>query len=372
MTGSFDSLEIEERDYCLSVKEGWARRVNTPGRIRPPDMTRADLDGLAGRDRLRYNEARKVWHANLGPILTSQMAEATERIADIVDANRQDGDKVKSAAVLDAWPGLGKTTLAVAFGASYHQAQMDLHGPLSPSGDERIPVVYVGLTSNTTMRSLNAMLCRFYGHPGAVRGNAQQLADRASDCVLACATRLIIIDDVHFLDMARRDSREVANHFKWLANQFPVTFLYVGVGIAERGLLSEGLHKSEIAFSQTARRWTRLGLDPFEVRTEPGRKTWRSLLLNIERDLVLAEKTPGMVANELAEYLYTRSTGHFASLMCIIARGCQRAIKTGTEYLDTKLLDTVRNDEAAERSRLEIQAAFDNGLLRGTGRRGAA
>ncbi len=372
MTASLDHLEIEERDYCLSVKEGWARRVNAPARSRPPDMSRAELDGLSGRERLRYDEARKVWHANVGPILTSQMADATERIADIVDANRQDGDKVKTAAVLDAWPGLGKTTLAVAFGASYHRAQIELHGLLSASGDERIPVVYIALTSNTTMRSLNAMLCRFYGHPGTIRGNAQQLADRASDCVLACATRLIIVDDVHFLDMSRRDSREVANHFKWLANQFPVTFLYVGVGIAERGLLSEGLHKSEIAFSQTARRWTRFGLDPFEVRTEAGRKTWRSLLLNIERDLVLGDKTPGMVANDLAEYLYARSTGHFASLMCIIARGCQRAIKTGAEYLDTKILDTVRNDEAAESSRRELQTAFDNGMLRMPGRLGVA
>ena len=32
--------------------------------------------------------------------------------------------------------------------------------------------------------------------------------------------------DVHFLDPRRRDGRDVANHFKYLA--FPVSFIYVG------------------------------------------------------------------------------------------------------------------------------------------------
>jgi hypothetical protein len=48
MTASLDHLEIEERDYCLSVKEGWSRRVNAPARSRPPDMNRAELDGRRG------------------------------------------------------------------------------------------------------------------------------------------------------------------------------------------------------------------------------------------------------------------------------------------------------------------------------------
>ncbi|MCA1696403.1 MAG: hypothetical protein LC749_17730 [Actinobacteria bacterium] len=50
-----------------------------------------------------------------------------------------------------------------------------------------------------------------------------------------------LIDDVHFLDMNRRDGREVANHFKWLSKQFPVTFVFVGVALRPRHLLDEGL-----------------------------------------------------------------------------------------------------------------------------------
>jgi hypothetical protein len=356
-------IENLEQEYSLSVKEGWFRRAEAPPRQPPPQLGRQELQALAHMERLRYEEARSVWHANIGPILTPSMQVVLAQLDDIVESNRQDGDKVKSAAVLTAYPGLGKTTLAAAYGADFHRRQMELYGRRTPAAHVRIPVAYVGLTSNTTMRSLNSMLCRFYGHPGADKGNAIQLANRAADCVFSCQTRLVIVDDVHFLDMNRRDGRDVANHFKWLSNQFPVTFVFVGVGLRERGLLTEGLTASDAAQAQTARRWTTLSLAPFEVQTETGRRTWRRLLLAIEKDLVLADKHPGMVADALADYLYARSTGHFASLMALVARGCRRAVRSGVERLTTEVLDGVRNDEAAEQARRELQAAISSGLL---------
>jgi hypothetical protein len=209
------------------------------------------------------------------------------------------------------------------------------------------------------MRSLNAMLCRFYGLPE--HGNADLLAHRAAECVMNCKTRLVIVDDVHFLDVTRRDGREVANHFKWLANVFPVTFLFVGVGLRARGLLDEGLAGADAAFSQTARRWNVLSVEPFEIRTTAGRRTWRQLLLGIERGLVLAGAWRGMIARDLAEYLFTRSSGHFASLMSLISRGCYRAIRTGAESLTAGLLDEVRIDQAAEDARSQVQAAIAAG-----------
>jgi hypothetical protein len=71
--------------------------------------------------------------------------------------------------------------------------------------------------------------------------------------------------------MNRRDGREVANHFKWLQTQFPVTFLFVGVGILERQMLTEGLCAADAAMAQTARRWTALSLSPFEITSTPSR-----------------------------------------------------------------------------------------------------
>jgi hypothetical protein len=55
-------------------------------------------------------------------------------------------------------------------------------------------------------------------------------------------------------------------------------------------------------------------LDPFGIATPAGRRTWRQLLLGIERELVLARAWRGMMASDLPDYLFARSSGHFASL----------------------------------------------------------
>ena len=219
-----------ERDFTLSRKIGWFKLADTPPRNKPVLYTREELDALPRLDRRRYDHARSVWHANLGPIITPQIQAVYDELEEIVDSNRQDGDRVRSS-------------------------------------------------------------------------------------------------------------------------------------LLERELLTEGLGPADAALAQTARRWTTLSLDPFEIATNTGRRTWRSLLKTIERDLVLTDKYPGMLAHDLGDYLYARSTGHFASLMTLIARGCQRAIKTNAERLTAELLDGVRNDAAAEAARQELEAAFEQGHL---------
>jgi hypothetical protein len=54
--------------------------------------------------------------------------------------------------------------------------------------------------------------------------------------------------------------------------------LEVGVRLAERRLLAEGLTGDSAVMAQTARRWTRLELPPFHVSDDAGRRQWRSLL----------------------------------------------------------------------------------------------
>lgn len=65
----------------------------------------------------------------------------------------------------------------------------------------------------------------------------------------------------------------------------------------------------------------------------------------------------------MSDYLFARSTGHIGSLVTLINRGCQRAVRTGVERLDKKLLNQVKNDSASEQARRELQQAFDSGRL---------
>lgn len=371
MTRETAMIAGDDRQYTLSRLPGWLHMVDSPGREQPPHRAVGDLAAMSKTDRQRYNDARAVWHANLGPIRTPQLLALHDHLAEIVEANRQDGDKNKPAALVDAYPGLGKTTAVLDYAKTYHRQQIALRGHTTTGGHRRVPVTYIALTGNTHIKGLNQAICRFYGLPAT--GSADTLAARAVDAVLSLDTQVFIIDDIHFLDMRRRDAQAMANHLKYLSNAFPVTIIYIGVGVAARGLLREGMTTSEALFAQFGRRTTPLSLQPFLVDTDGGRQQWRRLLLTIEQKLVLANNYRGMLADDLSDYLYTRSTGHFASLMTLVSRGCLRAIRSGQEQLTVELMDKVNNDAASEDARQELAAAINAGMFttRPAGKRAA-
>ncbi|EDY51754.1 AAA family ATPase [Streptomyces clavuligerus] len=354
-------FEGDDRQYSPTRLDGWLQEVNGPDRQRPEHYTRAQLAQMSPGPLLVHNDRREVWHANLGPIDTPQLLALHEDLAEVVESNRQDGDKTKPAALVDAYPGLGKSTAVRAYGRALFRKQIALRGESAPRGDRRVPVIYIALTGNTQIRGLNAAICRFYGLPTS--GNADTLAERAVDAVLSMKTIAIIIDDVHFLAGSHSNQTRMANQLKYLANVFPVTLIYVGVGVQSRGLLREGFTDHQALLAQFGRRTTPLTLLPFQVEDESGRQQWRTLLKTIEKNLVLADKHPGMLADDLSDYLYARSTGHFASLMALINRGCLRAIRSGHERLDIDLMNQVKNDAAAEGARTELEASIKSGLL---------
>ncbi len=51
-------------------------------------------------------------------------------------------------------PGWGRPPPRFCYGVRYHREQIELHGPSTPGGHDRVPVVYLALTSSTTMQSL--------------------------------------------------------------------------------------------------------------------------------------------------------------------------------------------------------------------------
>jgi hypothetical protein len=350
-------------NLTLARKEGWRSFVEAPARSQPEPLITKDLRSLGEEAVADYNQRRRVWHANLGPIKTPQLAALHEDLWDIVGSNAQDGDKAKGAIAIDAFPGLGKTTSVLAFAKQFHLREIAENGAFTEDGHERWPVCRVGLTGNTGMKDFNRAMLEYFGHPGHSRGTTAQFAHRALDCMLSCAVRVLIVDDLHFLRWRAASGIEVSNQFKYIAGEFPVTLVLIGVGLAERGLFSEGDSYTNAVLAQTGRRTTALDMRPFTVDTDTGRHEWRQMLLAIEQRLALAEKHPGMLADELSDYLFARSTGHIGSLMTLINRGCQRAVRTGTECLDRVLLDSVKNDAAAETARRELDAAIQGRRL---------
>lgn len=345
-------------NLTLSRKEGLRALAEAEPRRQPELLTAKQISDLSDPARLEYEHGRSVWHANLGPLKTPQLKALHEDLWDIIASNQQDGDKAKGAIAVDAFPGLGKTTAVLDFALKFHRQEIARAGAFTASGHERWPVCRVGLTSNIGMKDFNRSLLEFYAHPGRTTGTAALFVQRALDCVLRCETKLLIIDDLHFLKWQDKNGKEVSNHFKYIANEFPVTLIFIGVELGNRGLYSEADSSGDITLAQSARRTTPLTMGPFVVNDNKHRAEWRNLLLALEQRIVLARKFPGMLADELSDYLYIRTTGHIGSLMTLINRGCQRATRTGAEILDEELLDQVKLDAAAERARKALAKKF--------------
>jgi hypothetical protein len=275
----------------LSRKESWRRYCDAPPRAQPERLTPARLRALGDAAREEYDESRHDWHPNLAIIETRQLTALHKTLNTIVKGNRKDdADRIRGCGAIDAIPGLGKTTIADTFAREFDRADIRRRGPLTDAGHPRLPVFRVSLSAGTTVKSLNEKICRFYGHPALNKDRGSYSADRlagfALDSVLSSETRLGVIDDVHFIVPRRKDGLDVVNHLKYLNSEFPVTFVFAGVDLRGKGFFSD---------PQVARRWTRLGVAPFEIVTDEGRADWHSFLKATERQLVLARARPGML-----------------------------------------------------------------------------
>jgi hypothetical protein len=72
---------------------------------------------------------------------------------------------------------------------------------------------------------------------------------------------------------------------------------------------------------------------------------------------------PGMIADDLSDYFFARTSGYIGSMMELARMGAPRAIKNGSERITKDLLDSVHIALAAEKRRQELEAALKSGKL---------
>lgn len=336
----------------------WARIVRGNPYKRPEPLDHRALAKLSDVAKANYDDRRARWHANFGVIKTPQLVTAHEQLDEILAANRHVGDRVRGAAVVDAPPGLGKTTIANTYALRYWAKEMRRGLPEDDRYD-RIPVIKVGLKANVTTKWLTERMCRFMGLP--TTGTESAMHDRLFDAVEACETGLIVIDEIQFLNFAGKKGREVHNHIKFLANEFPTTFLFVGHSIRKVNARSS-VAIQDAARQQTDSRWTYVDVNPFAITTDEAKAQWRSFLLTIESKLVLSRLQPGILADDLSDYIWSRTSGRMQHITSLIVRGCARAIRSGDERLTRELLDQVKLERSAEFSREERAYGADHGV----------
>ena len=151
--------------YQLSRKQGWHAFVTAPPREPFEVLSHTAMSRLSQEELEDYNEARMVWNANLPTIKTSQLAAAYGICDQVMASAYRDGDKLRGSVVIDAEPGLGKTTIATRYARDVHRRVLRRDGPLTVEGHQRWPVAFIPLSAGVTLKGLNQQILRFYGHP---------------------------------------------------------------------------------------------------------------------------------------------------------------------------------------------------------------
>jgi hypothetical protein len=156
--------------FQLASKAGWDAFVNTAARKPLEQLTRAEMSPLTEQELEEYTEARMVWNANLPTVKTQQLSAAFAVIDQVMACNRRDADRLCGSVVIDAAPGLGKTTIATRYARDFHRKTYRRHGPKTATGSQRLPVAFIPLSAGITLKGLNQKLLAFYGHPGRQPG----------------------------------------------------------------------------------------------------------------------------------------------------------------------------------------------------------
>jgi len=352
----------------LDTKEAWAEYVDSQP-VPPPDLPGPEVRrSMTPSARASLDDARLRYHSAFVTVLTPAMDRIHRAARRTVLANLNAPPGARRGLVIDGDAYTGKTTVATSFARSHELAVRARYpGGTSATGDQLIPVIYITVPPAATPKMLSRAMAEFLALPMGARATATEITDAVCKVSTRCATSLVVVDDVHYLDLSQKEGRLANDHLKYLGNKVPATFLYAGIGCEENALFSEGRQNAG-RFSQTASRFVPYRMGPFGWGTRTEKEDWVRVVKAMDDALRLFEHQPGSLWRKasMAEYLHRRTRGKVGTLSGLIREGAIEAILSGAEALNEGLLDSIAVDQAAETAyRGEVAKA--EGRKRGAG-----
>jgi hypothetical protein len=316
----------------LTMIEGWRAFLGHDPEP-PPLLTAQARERLPEEERLAYDERRLDYHARLGVIQTPMLAEVLQAGRLLAMLNRE-AVSARRGLILSGPAGTGKTTAVTQLGKRHEILDRRRHPHALPRA--RIPVVYVTVPPAATPRMLAAELARFLGLPLTARANITDIIEAACGVLTDCRTTLVLVDEIHNLQLHTRNGAEVSDTLKYLSERIPATFVYAGIDVERAGLFT-GTRGQQIAG-----RFTMITARPFPYGAQ-----WRSIVATFDTALLLHRHAPGTLAS-LDKYLHDRTAGMIGSLSHLVRAAALQAIITGTEKITRTALEPIALDHAAE------------------------
>jgi hypothetical protein len=300
-------------DEPLTTKEGWRRFVD----YHPDPPTQLDLVAamaLSRPERAALDDARSDYHGQLPLVNTPTIRQLLSTGRLLVQLNRGQVS-ARRGLILSGASGTGKTTALTQLGRTHERAIRKRHP--GPAGLNRLPVVYVTVPPAATARMLAVEFARFFGLEFSSRANMPDIVNAVCATAARTGVELVLVDEIHNLNLATRTGAEVSDQLKYFAERLPATFVYAGIDVEAQGLFAG------VRGRQIAGRFTVIGAALFAYGTGAQREQWRALIATLESLLRLHRHHTGNLVR-LDEYLYRRSGGMIGSLSQLV-RGARRS-----------------------------------------------
>lgn len=313
----------DKQQLDVGTKEGWREYVDAVYE-RPTIITMADMEGLAPHDRDRYHRERARYSQAGAFVKTPQFTQVQTAVRERVMLNehRQVG---RLGVVVSGEPAQGKTTTLLEIGREHERRRRQTGHPAG--ADTKLPVAYVSVPAQCTAKALLQEFARFYGLPNKNRMTYGEILDVVAIVMRECYTELVLIDDVHHLDLRLKQNLEASDMLKQLSERCGGTFVYAGIAVEATGLLSGNRG------GQMRKRFTVFSATPFRIDTKAARIQWGNLLLSIEDSLCLINQKPGSLLDAARE-LHSLSGGEIGQLKNLLQLAGLRAIWDGSERID--------------------------------------
>lgn len=311
----------------IGSKEGWRALVDT--RVEKPELlTIKAFEALSDEARLEYNEARIRYGQEGAFISTPQFREVKRAVRErmVINAHRTVG---KLGVILSGEPGQGKTTTLMQIGKEHELRRRATGHPVGAVGN--IPVVYVAVPAQCSAKELLHEFARFLALPRPGGATYGRLVEMVAHALRECSTELVLVDDIHHLDLRYRSNIEASDMLKQLSERCGGTFVYAGIAVEDTGLLS-GSREGQIR-----KRFALHVAEPYRINRKEDRADWGDLLLALEDSLCLLKQPAGTVL-DIARELHVVSGGEIGLVKDTLQLAAIRAIEIGTEKLDQRSL----------------------------------
>lgn len=310
---------------------GWRQFVDSP----PASFTLLpgrQWAALSAEVRQAYDEARLNYHSEMIIVATSTVREVARQGRLLTLLNRREVS-ARRGLIVSGQQTTGKTTALKQLGRT-HELMVRERYPARAA--DRIPVVYVTTPPKGSPRKLAMEFARFLGLPPVKRGyNTTDIADAVCQVMLEARVDLVLVDELHNLNLATAAGEDMSDHLKYFTEHLPATFVYAGIDIERR--LFTGVRGKQIAG-----RCVLVSTGAYPCDAE-----WKGLIATLESALRLHRHEPGSLTRS-ARYLHRRTGGMIGSLSHLVRAAAQLAIIEGEEAITRKLLDTIPVDHAAE------------------------